>query len=127
VPKKLWLLAAVGWTLLVTLACLSSFGGFPKVGIPSADKYVHVIFHFVFTILWCFYFQSRRRYSNNVKIAFSIVLLSAVFGAAIEIAQEVFTTTRQADIMDLLANLSGAILAATVVTIYNWLFKKKYY
>ncbi len=123
-PKNIWLLAAMVWSVLVMVACLTSFSGFPAVGVPSADKYVHVLFHFVFTVLWCLYFQSRRRTSNNLRIAFGIVVLSAVFGAAIEIAQEVFTTTRKADMLDLAANLAGAILAAVVVTIFNRMFKK---
>jgi len=124
VPKNLWLLAAVVWSALVMVACLSNFSGFPAVDVQSADKYVHVIFHFVFTVLWCLYFQSRRRTANNLKIAFGIVVLSAIFGAAIEIAQEVFTITRKADILDLAANLAGSVLAAIVVTIFNKLFKK---
>jgi VanZ family protein len=46
-------------------------------------------------------------------------LLSLFFGIAIELIQEFFTTTRSAEVIDELANLSGAILAVIAIILLN--------
>lgn len=114
VPKKLWLFASVGWTLLVFLLCLVSFNDLPSINVKSADKYVHFLFHFVFTILW---FGYLRQVSNlsHFKLLFRIVFFSIFCGVVIEIAQRFFTNTRSADRYDVLANFAGALFAAILV------------
>lgn len=44
-----------------------------------------------------------------------VVIASVIYGGIIEIAQGLFTTTRQADIVDVLANTIGAILAVVMM------------
>lgn len=46
-------------------------------------------------------------------------LFSVFFGIGIEIAQELFTTTRHAEVFDVLANLSGATLAVAMVLLFG--------
>jgi VanZ family protein len=46
-------------------------------------------------------------------------LFSVFFGIGIEIAQELFTTTRHAEVFDVLANLSGATLMVAVVILFG--------
>ena len=46
-------------------------------------------------------------------------MFSIFFGIAIEIAQALFTTTRKGDLVDVLANLSGAILAVCIILFFN--------
>jgi len=46
-------------------------------------------------------------------------LLSFGFGISIEILQELFTTTRHADLFDVLANLTGATIAILGVVLWN--------
>ncbi len=45
-------------------------------------------------------------------------VLSVFFGIAIEVLQGLYTTTRKEDILDILANISGATLAVFVIVIY---------
>lgn len=101
---------AIGWTLLIAFLCLISFGDFPTVSVKSADKYVHVTFYFVLIMLWGFYSKLKQ---NEIKIGkiVILVLVSLFYGILIEFLQETLTTTRQADVMDVLANFSGALLA----------------
>jgi glycopeptide antibiotics resistance protein len=42
-----------------------------------------------------------------------------IFGIGIEITQELGTATRHADVFDVLANVSGAILGIVVVLLLN--------
>ncbi len=110
VLKKATFSLAVGWTLLIAVLCLVKFTDLPSIGVSGADKYVHFTLHFVFTMLWGYYFWLKLNEITLKKIAF-IVAISLCYGILIEILQEKFTTTRHADIVDVLANFSGALAA----------------
>lgn len=109
-PKRIWLLAALGWSLVTAILCLVQFSNIPQVGIPSADKYVHSIFHFLFTIFWFLHFNasSSRSVVTNLILVFAF---SVLFGVLIEFAQAIFTTTRRAEVADVLANTAGSLTA----------------
>ncbi len=83
----------------------------PSVTIPYLDKFVHVFFHFVFTSLWFLYFRIQIKSTNVFKPLFVSFLFSLFFGITIEIAQSLFTATRNADVYDVLANSFGALVA----------------
>jgi len=83
------------------------------------DKYVHLTFYFIFTVLW--YLALRSRYIvSGAKIRLTIFLMAVVFGVLIELAQEFFTADRSADVNDALANSTGSALAVLVL----WLIAK---
>lgn len=110
VLKKIIFSFAIGWTVLIAVLCLVKFSNLPSFGISGADKYVHFTFHFVFTILWGFYLWLRQN-EITIQNIFRLVIISLCYGILIEILQETCTTTRHADIFDVLANLSGATIA----------------
>lgn len=87
----------------------------PRVSLQSADKYVHFIFHFVFTLLWYLYF--RNTIDTGLKTILGVFSLSFLFGIVIEIAQQLFTVNRVADVYDVAANFSGAASAVLVVLV----------
>jgi VanZ family protein len=120
VLKKTTLSLAIGWTFLILVLCLVSFNNMPTVKVPGADKYGHFTFHFVFTLLWSYYFWLKQNQIVFRKLI-SIVLASLGYGILIEFLQETFTTTRQADSLDVLANCCGAVTAFVVFV----LIKKK--
>ena len=101
---------AIGWTILISVLCLVKFTDLPSFGVSSADKYVHFTFHFVFTILWGFYLWAKLNEITISKIG-RVVILSFCYGILIEILQEIYTKTRHADIFDVLANATGALVA----------------
>ena len=101
---------AISWTILIAVLCLVNFTDLPSFGVSRADKYVHFTFHFVFTILWGFYLWSKLNEITISKIG-RVVILSFCYGILIEILQEIFTKTRHADIFDVLANGTGALVA----------------
>jgi len=119
VLKKFWLAAATGWTIFIALMCLVSFTDLPKVSVGNIDKYVHGAFHFLFTLLWYLYLRTDGRMVSIAQILFRVVALSAVFGILIEFAQGALTLTRQGDINDVLANITGALLAAVCILIFR--------
>ena len=120
-PNKFFFWAAACWTAIIAVLCLISFNELPSVGIEieDADKYVHAAFHFLFTILWYLYFRKQYHGMTNVKVLFTTLAFSIVYGILIEIAQELFTITRHADMKDVLANLSGAVLGILTITVFS--------
>ena len=116
VLKKIIFGLAVCWTVLIAVLCLVSFKKLPTLGVSGADKYVHVTFHFGFTMLWGTYSRLRL---NEIVISriVRLVIISILYGILIEILQETCTTTRHADIFDVLANLTGATSALLIFVI----------
>ena len=113
VLKNTLLGLAIGWTVLIAVLCLFKFTNLPSFGVSGADKYVHFTLHFVFTMLWGLYAWKKQNEMRLNKIAI-IIVISICYGILIEILQETCTTTRHADIFDVLANGTGAIIALIV-------------
>ncbi|MBP7469561.1 MAG: VanZ family protein [Flavobacterium sp.] len=117
--KLFFLLAALFWTGVILFFCLVKSSNLPSVEILYLDKAVHVFFHFVFTILWFLFFKKKLNTSNMFWPLVVSFLFSLFFGIAIELMQHFFTVTRSADLMDELANLSGATLAVVSIVVLN--------
>jgi len=125
VPNKIWLAFAWAWTVFVAVLCLVRLTDLPKVDIQSPDKYVHAIFHFVFVLLWSQYFRQKKNDSGELWNLTRALVSSIVFGGLIELAQEIFTATRSADLKDVMANFAGAALAVLLQAVTILLVKRK--
>lgn len=116
--QKTYFLLALLWTCLVTvlsLITISSDVG-STIKIENKDKLVHFTFYFVFVILWCQFVKGYKPI-NKTKL---IVLFSAIgYGILMEICQGLFTTTRTADILDVLANSFGATVGLLIFLLLN--------
>lgn len=109
--KNIFFWVAFCWTVVVGFFCLVPSNDIPTVTIPNFDKLVHTFFHFVFTILWFLFFKNQVKKKNQFKLLIVAVCFSLLFGLVIEVLQDKLTTTRSGDVFDILANLSGAIIA----------------
>jgi len=131
--KYFYLWLAEIWTLLIAYLCLTSAKNLPnveiinKMGLQSIDKYVHFTLHFVFSILWFQYLRNKNSNTNKPLqgILAKVLLASFIYGVLIEIAQSLFTTTRQGDVLDVMANTSGAIVAIGILFLRFSYFKKE--
>lgn len=117
--KQLFLSLALFWTGVIAFFCLIQASDIPKINIQNLDKVIHVFFHFVFTSLWYLFFKKHIKSTNNIKALVLSIVLSIFFGIVIELLQQLCTTTRKADIYDVLANLTGAVLAIAFVSLVN--------
>lgn len=118
VLKNTLLSLAIGWTFLVLVLCLVKFNDLPAIKVSDADKYVHFIFHFTFTLLWGFYSRLRLGKVAWKSLAW-IVLISLGYGILIEFLQETLTQTRKADVKDVLANFAGAFTAFLGLVVFK--------
>jgi len=119
VRKRLLLYSALFWTGIILFLSLENARNMPQIDILYLDKVIHTVFHFVFTILWFLYLKKKNKSSNNFKLLFFTLIGSFILGIAIELMQQYFTTTRNADVFDILANLFGAFLAAFLIILVN--------
>lgn len=117
--KKLFLFAALFWTGVILFFCLINSGELKQITIPNFDKVVHVFFHFVFTTLWFLFFKKKFESSSNYRALMVSVVFSFFFGIIIELLQQYFTTTRTGDVLDIVANLFGALSAASSIVLLN--------
>ena len=117
--KQFYFWVALSWTGLIVFFCLIKSSDIPVVQIENLDKVVHSFFHFMFTSFWFLFFKKQLNSPTVFKPLVASVLFSIFFGITIEIAQELFTTTRKGDLFDVLANSSGAILAACIILILS--------
>jgi len=109
VPKQLLLCWAIICSGIITYFCLTDSSNIPSVNFPSIDKIVHFCFHFGFTISWILFFKKelKGKGADDYKAYLVSFIFSVFFGITIEILQGVFTTTRAADVTDILANTIG--------------------
>lgn len=80
---------------------------------------VHFVFYFVFIILW-FRFKKTAHYST--RTSWHIFFAAVGYGVLMEIGQSAFTTTRTADIYDVIANSLGALMGLILIN-YKFLNK----
>jgi VanZ family protein len=119
VLKKIFFLAALFWTGVILYFCLEDAKNIPRVNIQNIDKVIHAFFHFVFTTLWFLFLKKKFHSSDKFKPLALSFAFSLFFGISIELMQKFFTTTRSADVLDVLANLFGATLAIITILLVN--------
>jgi VanZ family protein len=121
VHKNKFLIVSLLWTIAVTVLSLITINS--KIGssisLEYKDKYVHFIFYFVFVILWISYSRSKKL---SPKTNFMILFLAIGYGILMEIFQGTLTKDRHADIIDIIANSTGALFGSLFM---NLISKKK--
>jgi len=118
-------LLTILWAIFIYMLCISNSSALPKYrffNIPYFDKCVHAFLFGVMALLFLLGFkrQTPRLYFNN-KHYFLVLLCCTVYGVFIELVQYFYTSNRHADIYDVVADLTGAMLGCAVA--YFWLIK----
>jgi len=107
VLKKVALPLAIGYTVLLTILSLISVKGIPEFGTDYDDKLYHILAYFVLTMIW--YFAVGQR--SNRKQIITLALACIAFGIIIEAVQGKLTVHRVGDLLDVVANLIGVLIA----------------
>ncbi len=111
--RKILLLIGLFYTFFITIAFLLPASELPKERLLN-DKFIHVIIHIVLSFLWLLYYYNYNKRSITLKNLLNILLLCFIYGIIIEFIQQLFLTSRQADIFDVLANTTGSLIGALV-------------
>lgn len=117
---KLVLTIALFYTLVLVVVCLMKFqpGFLPFEKVSGADKVFHSSAYFGLTLVWHFYFFSKKGQTKQKPILM-ICGLAIIFGIFIEVLQGVITTYRSMDVYDVLANTTGVVVAFIILTLLN--------
>lgn len=105
--KKLLLVAAIIYTIALTIVSVINLGGVPSLGSSFDDKIYHLLAYVILAFLWVTYFKfSKKKYS----IFMSIIL----FGVALELIQHKINPNRTYDTYDLISNCLGVIVGTLI-------------
>jgi len=101
-------------TLGIAIVSLIKLGKSP-IQINHLDKIKHAFAYFVLSLVW--FIALRTTIINKYLIAFGCFL----YGIIIEVLQVTITSHRSGEILDVIANTTGILIA---IIIYNSFFKK---
>jgi len=118
VANRKFTILFIGWMLVITISSLFSFSveGEQRIWFPNMDKVVHFTFHFFIVLLGAL--ASKEHLVNDWpwrKKIRSLLLLSIVYGLLIEFLQWAMPYGRAAEVWDVLANFSGALVGGLLI------------
>ncbi len=109
--ERKYLFIAILWTFAITylsLVSIDTASAGTLLPIPNKDKIVHFLFYFFFVYFW------SKAFKKSDKIIY-ILIIAVIYGIIIEVFQGLFTVNRHADILDVLANTCGAVVAMLIL------------
>ena len=103
------------WAAFILVLCLIPGRDLPSVTIFEFDKIVHFTFYVI--LAWLMFYGWRKQISflslrQNALI--KILIITSVYGFAVEVMKELLTADRHFDIFDALANSSGAVAGSLI-------------
>ncbi|OYX82572.1 MAG: hypothetical protein B7Y83_14320 [Flavobacteriales bacterium 32-34-25] len=113
--KKISLGAALFWAAVISYLCLIRISELPEIKILYVDKILHAFFYFIFSILWFYALRFYFRKQSRAKLLGIVFIMALLFGILIELFQTFFTTFRSGDVIDVVANTSGSLLAIGLI------------
>ena len=109
--RALWRLAALLGTLILLVACWVPTSKLPSAATLSWDKLLHAIAFLAVSFCW-------RRAGLDTR---RTLLLCLVLAVGTEVGQSLLAGGRQGDVLDVLADLIGAVLGtALAVRLSGW-------
>lgn len=108
--------------MLITSLSLFSFSseGEDRIWFPNLDKIVHAVFHFFLVVLGVLFLKenSHKPLSIGKRVSY-IIGFSIGYGVLIELLQSIMPFGRTAEVWDVLANLTGAIMGGLLIQRYR--------
>lgn len=101
---------AVVYTIAISVAALVPVPELPKVDQVFLDKWAHLIIHALLFVVWAISWEALQSSILSRKSMLFLLLGSIGYGIIIELLQEICTTYRYADMLDVVANIVGSII-----------------
>jgi VanZ family protein len=106
------------WAAFILFLCLIPGKDLPSVSIFEADKIGHFGVYLVLSMLMFYGWKRQAAFpSLHQNVFIKILIITSVYGFAVEIMQELFTADRHFDILDAIANSGGAV-AGSLISMY---------
>lgn len=114
-PKKTVLILAIGYTIVLAIVSLIAITSTLNIGTNYDDKIFHILAYGLLVTLWHFALHSLK----IAKPIFIAVIFSVIYGIIIEVLQGQFTVSRNLDVLDVIANCIGVMIASFFIVIRN--------
>ena len=111
---KALLSVAVVYTVAITIASLAPISELPKITYEFADKWAHLLIHAALFFIWASGFENIKGSVISWKTISYVLIGCLGYGIIIEILQDVCTTYRKADVLDVVANILGSFVGLLV-------------
>lgn len=111
VGRRAWLWAG-GWAVCILVLTLMPVGDVPKLSWADQlrlDKFVHAFLFGVQGVLLGVALGGSRNWSSPVRPLVWALVVAILFGAVVEVLQEMMQLGRNGDPLDLLADALGAL------------------
>lgn len=105
--------------------CLIKIKKLPDIGVSNGDKIFHCLSYTLLSFLWFNTLRYRFQIKKLSALLYAAVA-SIIFGIVIEVLQGTLTTSRAADVYDVLANTLGVFITILLVFITLNIPIKKY-
>ncbi|WP_343305055.1 VanZ family protein [Chitinophaga niabensis] len=119
----LYYLPAMGWIVLILFLCTLPGSSIPKISILDKlhiDKVVHFVLFGGTVILLAYGYYKQNNGLSDLGLL-SLVLVVTLYGLAIEFIQKYLVANRSFDMMDVLADGTGAAMGALI---FRWIGKR---
>jgi len=121
---KLLLGLSLGYTVLITVLSLVPTSNLPKVKFEWSDKIAHLFIYLGLSFIWLLFIHLKFRILSS-KVAALVIATCFFYGIVIEVLQQLFVTSGQADLYDVIANAVGILLGLLVFEKLKYLFEVK--
>jgi VanZ family protein len=115
-PNKKVVWTALFWTFIIVVLCFKTPSVEKRLYFTNADKIAHFSFYFGFVVLW--YRHLAYKKCTTITSKTYLVIVAIILGILIELGQGYFTTTRQTDFWDVVANSSGCLGGMIFVNLF---------
>jgi VanZ family protein len=113
----------MGWIVLILFLCTMPGSSIPRISILDKlhiDKVVHFVLFGGTVILLAYGYYKQNKGLSNMGLS-GIVIVVTLYGLAIEYIQKYLVANRSFDMMDVLADGTGAAMGALI---FRWVGKR---
>jgi VanZ family protein len=108
IPALIWM-AIIAFLSLIHSGSLPSNNWFSRI---HADKIAHIILYAILSLLLLYAFS--KNFGLDSKVFIYAIIISGLFGIFIEMIQSVMNFGRSFELLDILANITGAFVGASI-------------
>lgn len=120
--KANWKWVTLLWMLITLILSVISGKNLPSVAIVGIDKIAHLICYALLSFLWMGTLL-HIPFSRSKAIFYAIVI-SSMYGIVMEMIQYGFFPHRSFEIPDIIANIIGSFIGATLYVVIFRIFKR---
>ena len=111
---------ALAWTILILVSCFTPAKDLPDVDVPFVDKWAHLVFFGLFSLLWWCGFPGGAN-----RRGLWIVLTGSALGGLIELFQGwLVFLGRSMELLDWVADTLGSLLGAAFYMLLARFFRR---